>query len=117
MFTAGSLVSKKNKEMIKDGDDMNRMVKHPFEGDGGVVAITFYENESNNITMRFCYIYTNGFVNENRKRRKLYNAMESTRSESSCRIGNDSPLSFFRHHLQPGQNKQRKNTSNARTIY
>ena len=65
--------------MIKDVNDMNCIVKHLFEGDGGVVAITFYKNESNNITMQFCYVCTNGFVNENRKRRKLYNAMESTR--------------------------------------
>lgn len=42
--------------------------------------------------------------------------MESTRSAGGG-VGNDLPLPFYRHHLLPGLNKLRKNTSNTRAVY
>jgi len=46
--------------------------------------------------------------------------MESTREEGSQAgngQGNDFPVPLYRHHLRPGLNKARKNTSNTRAIY
>jgi len=48
MFSAGSLPPPKNSLVnpkqppVPDGTDIERMVTHPFEGDGAVVAITFH---------------------------------------------------------------------------
>ena len=43
--------------------------------------------------------------------------MESTRSTPNLPIENDITLPFYRHHLLSGLNKNRKNTSNTRTVY
>jgi carotenoid cleavage dioxygenase-like enzyme len=46
--------------------------------------------------------------------------METSRGEgvkSGIEQGNDFPVPMFKHHLQPGLNKSRKNTSNTRSIY
>lgn len=43
--------------------------------------------------------------------------MDSTRAAGSLGQGNDFPLPMYRHHLQPGLNKKRKNTSSTRSIY
>ncbi|EED91809.1 predicted protein [Thalassiosira pseudonana CCMP1335] len=95
--------------------DPTRMVLHPFEGDGAVLATV---DASGKVTTRFRYVRTNAFTNERKKGKKLYTGMESTRSmSSSSTVGNDLPLPFHRHHLLPGLNKQRKNTSNTRTVY
>lgn len=138
MFTAGSLppptsgsssaVSKLNSEelVIDDGQDINRMVKHPFDADGAIFAITFgsnMEEEATNsddidITCRYRYIRTVGFERERKKGTRLYNAMDATRVDSSNeKMNNDYPLPLLRHHLQPGLNKQRKNTSNTRVVH
>jgi all-trans-8'-apo-beta-carotenal 15,15'-oxygenase len=42
--------------------------------------------------------------------------MDSTRDLGPC-LGNDLPLPLFRHHLQPGLNRQRKHTANTRVFY
>ncbi|KAL7535843.1 hypothetical protein ACHAXR_010022 [Thalassiosira sp. AJA248-18] len=136
MFSAGSLPPPKNSLVkpkqppVPDGEDPSRMVSHPFEGDGAVLAITFHGDEKSGdvaegevpvdtngkATTRFRYVRTNAFTNERKKGKKLYTGMESTRSTSSP-MGNDLPIPFFRHHLMPGLNKMRKNTSNTRTVY
>eukprot|EP00558_Chaetoceros_sp_UNC1202_P014456 CAMPEP_0197254706 /NCGR_PEP_ID=MMETSP1429-20130617/69584_1 /TAXON_ID=49237 /ORGANISM="Chaetoceros sp., Strain UNC1202" /LENGTH=470 /DNA_ID=CAMNT_0042717785 /DNA_START=29 /DNA_END=1441 /DNA_ORIENTATION=+ len=55
---------------------------------------------------------------ERKKGKKLYNAMESTRvDDSSKNQGNDFPVPMYKHHLQQGLNKNRKNTSNTRSVY
>lgn len=105
------------------------MVKHPFEGDGAVLAITFHGDKKSpsvddkepidttgKATVRFKYVRTNAFTNERKKGKKLYTGMESTRSMENA-IGNDLHLPLFRHHLMPGLNKFRKNTSNTRSVY
>lgn len=124
MFSAGSLPPPKNSAVqpktspVPDGVDSNRMVKHPFEGDGAVLAVTFPGDGT--ATTRFRYVRTNAFTIERKKGEKLYNGMESTRldgPESGAGQGNDFPLPLFRHHLQPGLNKKRKNTSNTRAVY
>ena len=116
------------------------MVRHPFEGDGAVLAVTFHgskkaertsssdndDDDTNNdkepidttgkATVRFKYVRTNAFTNERKKGRKLYTGMESTRSIENG-LGNDLHLPFYRHHLLPGLNKLRKNTSNTRAVY
>jgi len=138
MFSAGSLPPPKNSLVkpkqppVPDGVDPTRMVLHPFEGDGAVLAMTFHGDQkpetsedgaetvdaSGKVTTRFRYVRTNAFTNERKKGKKLYTGMESTRSmSSSSTVGNDLPLPFHRHHLLPGLNKQRKNTSNTRTVY
>lgn len=130
MFTSGSLINDKNKEIINDGDDLeeDRMVKHPFDGDGAILALTFHKDNSDEedyedgdsdvVTMRYRYVRTVGFKSENRKRRKIYNGMESTRINAPKDVlMNDYPIPLSRHHLQPGVNKQRKNTSNTRPIF
>lgn len=137
MFSAGSLPPPKNSLVkprqppVPDGEDPSRMVLHPFEGDGAVLAITFHggkttedEGESEEpivdttgkVTARFRYVRTNAFTNERKKGKKLYTGMESTRNTASS-MGNDLPLPFNRHHLLPGLNKMRKNTSNTRAVY
>lgn len=137
MFSAGSLPPPKNSLVkpkqppVPDGQDPSRMVLHPFEGDGAVLAITFHGDKKSaaegedgeeivdttgKVTTRFRYVRTNAFTNERKKGKKLYTAMESTRSTSS-KMGNDLPLPFYRHHLMPGLNKMRKNTSNTRAVY
>ena len=99
-----------------DGKDASRMVKHPFEGDGAILAVTFPGD--NTATARFRYIRTAGFTSERKRGRKLYKGMDSTRENcGDVAIGNDVPLPFYKHHLQPGLNKNRKNTSNTRAVY
>jgi all-trans-8'-apo-beta-carotenal 15,15'-oxygenase len=124
MFSAGSIVPPKasivqpKSPPVPDGQDPDRMVKHPFEGDGAVLGVTFSGNET--AVARFRYVRTNAFTNERRKGRRLYTAMDSTRAmgpTAGAGVGNDMPLPLYRHHLQPGLNKQRKNTSNTRAIY
>jgi len=142
MFSAGSLPPPKNSLVkprqppVPDGEDEGRMVCHPFEGDGAVLAITFhgdgkYERDDDDddeeqqqrvdtagkATTRFRYVRTNAFTNERKKGKKLYSGMEGTRSIPSPTVGNDLPLPFYRHHLMPGLNKLRKNTSNTRAVY
>ena len=147
MFSAGSLLPPKNSLVkpkqppVPDGVDSNRMVLHPFDGDGGILAITFHgdnndskddnDNDDNNnneqipidtkgkMTTRYRYIRTNAFTAERKKGKKLYTGMESTRSgtSNSNKIGNDLSSPFYRHHLLTGLNKVRKNTSNTRAVY
>ena len=145
MFSAGSLSPPKNSFVkpkqppVEDGVDASRMVSHPFEGDGAVLAITFHgdnrhvneEGEESNVddddepkvdtagkmTTRYRYVRTNAFTNERKKGRKLYTGMESTRSTPNLPVENDITLPFYRHHLLSGLNKNRKNTSNTRTVY
>ena len=153
MFSAGSLPPPKNSLVkpkqppVPDGRDSSRMVLHPFEGDGAVLAITFHGgnkmieqqnkmnfdnvSEGNNndeniptvntvgkVTTRFRYVRTNAFTNERKKGKKLYTGMESTRSIPSSLVGNDlAAPPFYRHHLLSGLNKMRKNTSNTRAVY
>ena len=120
MFSAGSLpppissLVKPDNTPLPDGEDQQRMVKHPFEGDGAILGVTFSGDGS--VTSRFRYIRTAGFTSERKRGAKLYKGMDSTR-ESDSGIGNDTPLPLYRHHLQPGLNKNRKNTSNTRSIY
>jgi len=126
MFTAGSIppmgfsaVNPKEKP-VADGVDMSRMVSHPFEGDGAIVGITFHEGDENVCSLRYKYVKTTGFEKERKKGKKLYSGMESTRSDrsvSSNHPANDYPLPLYRHHLQSGLNKNRKNTSNTRTVF
>lgn len=148
MFSAGSLPPPKNSLVkpktppVADGVDTARMVQHPFEGDGAVLAITFHGGHSSSssdtglntagkMTTRFRYVRTNAFTNERKRGKKLYTGMDSTRSTvrrttsnsnmvtvNDRQIGNDiSTPPFYRHHLLPGLNKLRKNTSNTRAIY
>lgn len=119
MFTAGSIVPPKKSIVqprqppVPDGTDSNRMVQHPFEGDGAVLGITFGPDAT--VSARFRFVRTVAFTAERKKGAKLYTGMESTRVEGG--EGNDLPLPLFRHHLMPGLNKKRKNTSNTRAIY
>eukprot|EP00978_Attheya_sp_CCMP212_P011339 scaffold27994_cov49-Attheya_sp.AAC.1 len=120
MFSAGSVPPPSNSAVqpkttpVPDGQDPDRMVKHPFEGDGAVLGVTFHGDGT--ATSRFRYVRTNAFTMERKKGQKLYTGMESTR-EASGGVGNEFPVPLFRHHLQPGLNKKRKNTSNTRVIY
>jgi all-trans-8'-apo-beta-carotenal 15,15'-oxygenase len=126
MFTAGSIVPPKTSIIqprdgppIPDAQNSKRMVQHPFDGDGGILAVTFPGN-SQEVTARYRYVRTNAFVNERRKGQRLYRAMDSTRELGPSigeGLGNDLHTPLFRHHLQPGLNKNRKNTSNTRVIY
>lgn len=147
MFTAGSLPPPKTsivqpkQPVVPDGQDTTRMVLHPFDADGAVLAITFHgggggeeEESQTNVTARFRYIRTVGFTNERRKGQRLYTGMDSTRrlelvssssntAKSNPRhhedtlLANDFPLPLYRHHFLPGLNKQRKNTSNTSVFY
>lgn len=118
MFSAGSIVPPKTSIIqpkqppVDDGVDPDRMVIHPFEGDGGLLALTFSEGK---VVSRFRYVRTNAFTNERRRGQRLYRAMDSTRAMGGPT--NDLILPLFRHHLQPGLNKNRKNTSNTRVVY
>mmetsp|Transcript_22950 Transcript_22950/g.35899 ORF Transcript_22950/g.35899 Transcript_22950/m.35899 type:complete len:660 (+) Transcript_22950:210-2189(+) len=142
MFSAGSLPPPKNSLVkpkqppVPDGEDMSRMVLHPFDADGAVLAMTFHGQDAietgdsdadeaadivdtkGKVTTRFRYVRTNAFNNERKKGKKLYTGMESTRSnDSGGSVGNDLSLPFYRHHLLNGLNKLRKNTSNTRAVY
>lgn len=120
MFSAGSIVPpetslvRPKQPPVPDGQNRDRMVEHPFEGDGGILAVTFAGDGK--ATVRFRYVRTIAFTTERKKGKRLYKAMDSTR-EVGRQIGNDLPLPLFRHHLQPGLNKKRKNTSNTRAVY
>jgi all-trans-8'-apo-beta-carotenal 15,15'-oxygenase len=124
MFSAGSIIPGKKSIVqprqppVKDGEDMDRMVTHPFEGDGAVLAVTF--NGEEKVTTRYRFVRTTGFTSERKKGARTYKGMDSTRQmgpPALAGLGNDTPLPLFRHHLQPGLNKNRKNTSNTRVIY
>lgn len=122
MFSAGSIVPPKTSIVqpkqppVPDGRDSERMVRHPFEGDGAMLGITF--SGDGEVSVRYRYIRTVGFTNERKKGARVYKAMDFTRSMGSLAgVGNDLPLPLFRHHLQPGLNKNRKNTSNTRAVY
>ena len=123
MFSAGSIVPPKTSIVqprqppVPDGQDPERMVPHPFEGDGAILGVTFPGNGE--VSARFRYVRTVGFTNERKKGARIYRAMDSTRdmAAAGAGVGNDLPLPLFRHHLQPGLNKNRKNTSNTRAIY
>jgi len=124
MFSAGSLpppktsIVKPKTPPIPDGQDPDRMVKHPFDADGAVLGITF--SGDGTLTARFRYVRTTAFTNERKKGMRLYNGMGSTRVDGSTLgngQGNDFPTPLYRHHLRPGLNKRRKNTSNTRAIY
>lgn len=124
MYSAGSILPPKASIIqprdgapVPDGQNPKRMVRHPFEADGGVLGVTF-GNET--VTARFRYVRTIAFTNERRKGQRLYNAMDSTRDlgyDIAEGIGNEIHTPLFRHHLQPGLSKKRKNTSNTRVIY
>lgn len=124
MFSAGSIVPPKTSIVqprqppVPDGEDHDRMVPHPFEGDGAVLGVTF--SGDGEVSARFRYVRTVAFTNERKKGARIYKAMDSTRAmapSAAAGVGNDLPLPLFRHHLQPGLNKNRKNTSNTRAIY
>ena len=94
------------------------MVKHPYDADGGILGVTFSGNGT--ATTRFRYVRTIAFTNERRKGQRLYTGMDSTRElghDIAKGLGNDLHTPMFRHHLQPGLNKKRKNISNTRAIY
>ena len=124
MFSAGSILPPKT-SLIKpktnpapDGQDPDRMVMHPFEGDGAILGVTFPGDGT--AVARFRYVRTNAFTNERKKGRKIYTGMESTRKEGGPAgggQGNDFPVPLYKHHLLPGLNKKRKNTSNTRAVY
>lgn len=126
MFTAGSIVPPKTSIVqpkqppVPDGQDTDRTVMHPFEGDGAVLGVTF--NDAGEILARFRYVRTVAFTNERKKGQRIYTGMDSTRilgpsQAAAGGLGNDVPLPLYRHHLQPGLNKNRKNTSNTRAVY
>lgn len=125
MFSAGSIAPPKTSIIqprdgppVPDGQSPKRMVQHPFEGDGGLLGVTFSDDGS--VTARYRYVRTIAFTNERRKGQRLYRGMDSTRELGPATgegMGNDLHTPLFRHHLQPGLNKNRKNTSNTRAIY
>lgn len=121
MFSAGSImppktsiVQPKKGPPVPDGQLKERMVTHPFDADGGVLAVTFCSN-NNTAVSRFRYVRTNAFTKERKAGQRMYTAMDTTRTMGAGR-GNDLILPLFRHHLQPGLNKYRKNTSNTRVM-
>lgn len=125
MFSAGSIAPPKTSIIqprdgapIPDGQNPKRMVKHPYDADGGFLGVTFSGNGT--ATARFRYVRTVAFTNERRKGQRLYTGMDSTRElgfNIAEGLGNDLHTPMFRHHLQPGLNKKRKNMSNNRAIY
>lgn len=132
MFSAGSIVPPKTsivqprQKPVPDGQDPDRMVLHPFEGDGAVLGVTFSseledgeEEDDRFCSARFRFVRTVAFTNERKKGARIYMSMDSTRQLGAQPklLANDFPLPLFRHHLQPGLNKNRKNTSNTRAIY
>jgi all-trans-8'-apo-beta-carotenal 15,15'-oxygenase len=125
MFSAGSIAPPKTSIIqprdgppIPDGQNPKRMVLHPFDGDGGLLGVTFPGDGS--ATARFRYVRTIAFTNECRKGQRSYRGMDSTRELGPSvgeGMGNDLHTPLFRHHFQSGLNKNRKNTSNTRPIY
>lgn len=124
MFSAGSLyppqtaLVKPKQRPVPDNVIPERMVMHPFEGDGGILGVTF--SGDGKAVVRFRYVRTVGLFKECKVGRKRYTGMEATRATADCAggLGNfDWQLPLFRHHLFPGLNKLRKNTSNTRPIY
>ena len=126
MFSAGSIMPPKTSIIqprdgppVPDGENPKRMVQHPFDGDGGILAVTF-DGDGDSVSARYRYVRTIAMTNERRKGQRLYRGMDSTREMGPNvgeGLGNDLHSPLFRHHLQPGLNKNRKNTSNTRTIY
>ena len=121
MFSAGSIVPPKKSIVqpkqppVPDGTDPDRMVLHPMEGDGAILGVTF--SDDHEAIVRFRYVRTIAFTAERKKGARLYTGMDSTRQAATVPLGNDLPLPLFRHHLQPGLNKLRKNVSNTRSVY
>lgn len=125
MFSAGSLyppktaLVKPKQRPVPDNEIPERMVRHPFEGDGGILGVTF--SGDGTATIRYRYVRTVGLFKECKVGRKRYTGMEATREMgANCAggLGNfDWQLPLFRHHLLPGLNKLRKNTSNTRPIF
>jgi all-trans-8'-apo-beta-carotenal 15,15'-oxygenase len=124
MFSAGSIVPPKKsivqpkQQPVPDGEDADRMVKHPFEGDGGILGVTF--NGDGTAVARYRFVRTSALTKERKKGKKLYSGMENTREGGSSvggGQGNDFPVPMYKHHLQPGLNQNRKNTSNTRAVY
>jgi len=125
MFSAGSIAPPKTSIIqprdgapVPDGQNPKRMVNHPYDADGGVLGVTFSGNGT--ATARYRYVRTIAFTNERRKGQRLYTGMDSTRElgfDLAQGLGNDLHTPMFRHHLQPGLNKKRKNLSNQRAIY
>lgn len=117
MFSAGSIVPPRTSIVqprqppVPDGTTPERMVRHPMEGDGAVLGVTFGDSED--AAIRYRFVRTAGFTNERKKGARIYTSMDATRDQGSA----DWPLPPLRHHYAPGLNKQRKNTSNTRTIY
>jgi all-trans-8'-apo-beta-carotenal 15,15'-oxygenase len=137
MFSAGSILPPKTslvqpkQKPTADGTQPDRMVAHPFEADGGILAVTFGRTSTDGTNVdtttaattttavsRFRYVRTNAFTRERKAGKRLYTAMDSTRQmqAESGKRGNDLIVPLFRHHLQPGLNKFRKNTSNTRAV-
>eukprot|EP00977_Amphora_coffeiformis_P010128 scaffold2357_cov167-Amphora_coffeaeformis.AAC.36 len=125
MFSAGSLyppktaLVKPKQRPVPDNEIPERMVRHPFEGDGGILGVTF--SGDGTATIRYRYVRTVGLFKECKVGRKRYTGMEATRemgADCAGGLGNfDWQLPLFRHHLLPGLNKLRKNTSNTRPIF
>lgn len=94
------------------------MMKHPYDADGGVLGVTF--SGDGTATTRYRYVRTIAFTSERRKGQRLYTGMDSTRElgfDIAQGLGNDIHNPVFRHHLQPGLNRKRKNLANNRSIY
>ncbi|KAL3918064.1 MAG: hypothetical protein SGILL_004421, partial [Bacillariaceae sp.] len=125
MFSAGSIpppktsiIQPRDGPPVPDGQNPKRMVQHPFEADGGVLGVTFPGDGT--AAARYRYVRTVAFTNERRKGQRLYRGMDSTRElgyDIGQGLGNDIHNPLFRHHLQPGLNRNRKNTSNTRSVY
>jgi len=125
MFSAGSIpppktsiVQPRDGPPVPDGQNPERMVKHPAEADGGVLGVTFTGDGT--ATTRYRYVRTIAFTSERRKGQRLYKGMDSTRElgfDIAQGLGNELHTPMFSHHLQPGLNKKRKNISNNRSIY
>lgn len=124
MFSAGSLMPPKKsltqpkEPPAPDGTNLDRMVQHPFDGDGGVLGVTF--NGDGTAIARYRYVRTAAMTRERKMGKKLYTGMEGTRESSSddaAGQGNDFPVPLYKHHLLPGLNKLRKNTANTRAVY
>lgn len=125
MFSAGSIyppqaaLVKPKQRPVPDGQDASRMVRHPFEGDGGMLGVTFAGDGT--ATVRYRFVRTPGLFAERKTGQKKYAGMEPTRAmgaQCAGGLGNgDWQLPLFRHHLLPGLNRLRKNTSNTRPVY
>ena len=124
MFTAGSIkppkksIAQPKQDPVPDGTDPDRMVAHPFDGDGAILGVTF--SGDGTASVRYRYIRTTAYTSESKKGFKRYTGMEPTRSEGPSAgggQGNDFPTPLFKHHLLPGLNKKRKNTSNTSSLY